>query len=672
MIPDSTTYSADPPTAEQAYLFRHAVVRDAAYSLQLPGERALLHSFALAILEHEPEAEAGLAADLADHAREAATLAGAGTGERELHYLRLAAAHAGRVYEPARQVELCRRVADHPLCDPITAAEHLADAGFTLLNLGRAAEAEEVVTRAISLAEAGGNRALQLSLRRQLMDVYKLTGRRAVMYAEMPGIVHELRKLGDSLALSQAELDLEDVFLQRGDREGALACAQRGLEIARRLGNRLQEAQALARVSYRLHRMGRSEEGEQQALLGLEICRADDDLYSEATLANALGVIYVETRRIEFARKHYTRAMALAAATGRFHAEAIMARNLGNLEYYFGGNLTTAAGLYRQARDFFAEAGDLEGTSSAGRALGSTVLALGDAGLALECFQDATKWARLAGDGQAEAYARRFAAQARRVIDPGRGEIAELVDVAALSARSSASQILEQTLHDIARELFERGMLTATQRILQLADMRHRDMEPGRAMPSLRIRVGLLVGDASEADALIASEEKVWGGAETPQHNVSRVLINRLRLSLAEAVGDFGTAHLAQGWRGADVPGQILQTMLSLAQGNAGQYAHVGRAVEDAKGVMAELEAAVRESRPALLFRAHLPGQLTPACRAALLDQLRHTSPETHARLSRENPALFEAMQGEPPDWRAEDLPGGELARLEAGLAPQA
>ena len=37
--------------AEHAYLFRHALLRDAAYQLQLPGDRAKLHGMALGILE---------------------------------------------------------------------------------------------------------------------------------------------------------------------------------------------------------------------------------------------------------------------------------------------------------------------------------------------------------------------------------------------------------------------------------------------------------------------------------------------------------------------------------------------------------------------------------------------------------------------------------------------
>lgn len=59
-------------SAESAYLFRHAVVRDAAYELQLPSERAVLHGLALDILEALPGLNlTAVGLELARHARAA-------------------------------------------------------------------------------------------------------------------------------------------------------------------------------------------------------------------------------------------------------------------------------------------------------------------------------------------------------------------------------------------------------------------------------------------------------------------------------------------------------------------------------------------------------------------------------------------------------------------------
>ncbi|MCZ7608323.1 MAG: hypothetical protein M5U25_20230 [Planctomycetota bacterium] len=64
-------------------------------------------------------------------------------------------------------------------------------------------------------------------------------------------------------------------------------------------------------------------------------------------------------------------------------------------------------------------------------------------------------------------------------------------------------------------------------------------------------------------------------------------------------------------------------------------------------------------SRPQpLLFRGHLPEELSPAQRLALLDRMQKTEPDDWQRLQA-NPALHAAMRqgtdGLPvPDWRAE------------------
>lgn len=54
-------------TAEQAYIFRHAVVRDAAYNLHLPSERSELHRLVIACIG-TAVGDGAIAAELAEHA----------------------------------------------------------------------------------------------------------------------------------------------------------------------------------------------------------------------------------------------------------------------------------------------------------------------------------------------------------------------------------------------------------------------------------------------------------------------------------------------------------------------------------------------------------------------------------------------------------------------------
>jgi hypothetical protein len=91
--------------AEQAYLFRHALLRDTAYQLQVPADRHRLHALALEVLEqllavpgHELELDSA-AAELAVHARLArGGVADAHLQQREATHLRRAARFASQRY----------------------------------------------------------------------------------------------------------------------------------------------------------------------------------------------------------------------------------------------------------------------------------------------------------------------------------------------------------------------------------------------------------------------------------------------------------------------------------------------------------------------------------------------------------------------------------------------
>ena len=102
-------------SAETAYLFRHALLREAAYQLQLPGDRSRLHALALSVLEElaggrppeppplGPDVDVLIPPHASDaFARELAGQAGSAGGPdmaglRRL-YLRRAAEHASRSY----------------------------------------------------------------------------------------------------------------------------------------------------------------------------------------------------------------------------------------------------------------------------------------------------------------------------------------------------------------------------------------------------------------------------------------------------------------------------------------------------------------------------------------------------------------------------------------------
>ena len=113
-------------SAESAYLFRHAVVRDVAYLLQPPSERAVLHALALDVITDLPRLnEALFALELAQHARLAT-----GREQQEKRYLKLGGDRARFTYDYPNALAAYQRL--HELlgnepAERAVAADALAD-----------------------------------------------------------------------------------------------------------------------------------------------------------------------------------------------------------------------------------------------------------------------------------------------------------------------------------------------------------------------------------------------------------------------------------------------------------------------------------------------------------------------------------------------------------------
>ncbi|MCC7509322.1 MAG: tetratricopeptide repeat protein [Planctomycetes bacterium] len=150
-------------SAETAYLFRHAVVRDAAYQLQPPAARGVLHLAALQVLELlVPPGAAGdsWALEMAAHAAAAQSASGAdlpALQRRELTWLARAASHEAGLWHNRSAIELFRRAARHPSAVPAQAAEWTARAATILLSSGRQAEAPPLLDQAQALCTQIGN-----------------------------------------------------------------------------------------------------------------------------------------------------------------------------------------------------------------------------------------------------------------------------------------------------------------------------------------------------------------------------------------------------------------------------------------------------------------------------------------------------------------------------------
>ena len=309
--------------------FRHALVREAAASELLAGERRELHGrLAEVLAEHSELAEpspAGAAAELAYHWEE-----------------------AGRATE---------------------ALEAAIDAAGAAARVAAWADADRQYERALRLARTAplpdGTDRLELL-------------RRAAEAAEFVGDLHRAQALVDQ-ALAEAE-DVEDErvallharhgYLRwtQGDNEGTLAAYERGLALLPEDPPTAARARILGSLANAFLGLGRYEEGRRAAADGVACAEAAGARPEEARARNVLGSLLVALGEVDDGLAQLERSAALAAESGPSDIRVVAPYNL-------AVNLAMA-GRVREAQDAAARGVEAARTEGLQRRYGMDLAAL--------------------------------------------------------------------------------------------------------------------------------------------------------------------------------------------------------------------------------------------------------------------------------------------------------
>jgi transcriptional regulator with GAF, ATPase, and Fis domain/tetratricopeptide (TPR) repeat protein/predicted Ser/Thr protein kinase len=121
-----------------------------------------------------------------------------------------------------------------------------------------------------------------------------------------------------------------------GDTNGARASHEAALELARRLGERREEANALAYLAIGHQRSGDMPHARDLLAQSLEIARDLGDVGSMATSSLNLGVLQFYMGEHGAAAEHYASAVNLARRAGRVSTQIQARANLALLHVYFG------------------------------------------------------------------------------------------------------------------------------------------------------------------------------------------------------------------------------------------------------------------------------------------------------------------------------------------------
>ncbi|MBN1426114.1 tetratricopeptide repeat protein [Candidatus Fermentibacteria bacterium] len=344
-----------PFDAEQAYLFRHALMQRAAYHLQPPGMREYLHGLAADVVEELFPKREDMLVILAEH------LGKAGRREREAEVLEHAAAVAKRGYRNAEAIALYERLRDRLKRLGAEESERMVRALYSLAAVkwlvGDWRQAHDVTQIGCAIAERLGTDDL-------VVDGW-------VLAAE------QLRNLGEP------------------------TCAQERAHAARDRATRCDYLLGIARALGVLGRLYWNQGEYQRALEAIQgqLCRADE-AGNEAEALNAKGTLGI----VLWAQGHHPQALECFRDWQK-RAERVgdrrgVGRAIGNqgLVYWDFGDYDRALECYKEQTRQGTEVGDWESVTLGSGNSGNVYCEQGEYARALECFQEWQCRAEILGD----------------------------------------------------------------------------------------------------------------------------------------------------------------------------------------------------------------------------------------------------------------------------------
>lgn len=337
--------------SELRYLFRHALLRDAAYQMQLLATRRSLHRLAGEAIETLDASDlAPQYGQLAYHFEQAAA------HDKARHYLRLAGERAKAAYQNdsaldyyGRLLRLLSIPGAGAEMDAAAVARATVDAlvgrGSVLHTVGRWLDAEADLEIARTRAAAYGDE-MQLAQAEYLLgyvhlnraDFARAIGRleNAAAHFERSGATEPL-----CLALNR----LGQTYWRSGQGDQAMACHSRALALARAHNHRSEIALSLMDLGT-VH-MFRSEFEQSLACFheGLRIYEELGQKSAVGSLRTNLGIAYSRMGNDRLALENYQLSLALSRELGY---KIAISRTLGNLGTLFGllGQPEQAAAYY--------------------------------------------------------------------------------------------------------------------------------------------------------------------------------------------------------------------------------------------------------------------------------------------------------------------------------------
>ncbi len=368
---------------ELRYIFRHSLLREAAYSMQLRTRLAQLHQLIAETIERlYPESIETRYVDLAFHYEQAGNL------DKTCEYLRKAADYARRNYQNQQALEYYER-----LLQKLSRQTDVADEIRTLLKKGRVLEligdweaCEKAYTKALQSAKKSRDVLLLGQANNSLGRLLMLKGdyNAAMTYLQIAAGLFE--SVEDTVGIAKVYGDLGNLNFRQGQYPEAKAYFEQSMQLTNAHPGAATNAQIVANLGLTHMNQGNYDEGIKVQSSQLKICRRNNDKQGMATLYTNLGIVYFEKGDYDLALESQQKGLALADELGNKMLKAIATGCLGNV-YLRKGRYDEAMENFRYDLELCEELGDKQGIAIALGLIGELLSIRGEFYKAIDYLQ---------------------------------------------------------------------------------------------------------------------------------------------------------------------------------------------------------------------------------------------------------------------------------------------
>ncbi|MGD9707793.1 MAG: tetratricopeptide repeat protein [Candidatus Delongbacteria bacterium] len=367
--------------AEIKYIFKHALLHEAVYEMQLRSRLRELHALAARSINLIHIGKEEKYYETARHFDKAELSADA------VNYYRKAGEWFKKNYENTKAVEcydkligFLKRETDIPeLID-------VMNSKGTVLDLtGNWVEAEKMFSLAAELSEKINDKIKMIESRNNLAGVKRNLGELNDAMGILKSSLELAEKIDDKQGISGSLQGQGEIYFDLGNYVSAMECFTKRLEISEKLGKRRDVAASTNNLGVIFYTQGKYTEAMECYKKVMAIFEELNEKHNVSNILNNMGNIYRLQGDYTNAMECYGRAMKAAIESGDKKSISSVSGNLG-IAYYEQGNSVKALEYLKKQHDEAVELGDKHGVGNALGTIGSVYSDSGDLEMAIQYF----------------------------------------------------------------------------------------------------------------------------------------------------------------------------------------------------------------------------------------------------------------------------------------------